>query len=184
MNRRLVTLVAAAVFALVAPLTLNAQSIYISGGATFPTGDFGDFSNTGWMGAGGVLFDVGPVGLSVGAEGFYGQNNTKDEFESEFGDTSTKLYGGMGIVVYSFQTGGKIQPYVFGGAGLMAHKFSGDSFDETESAFGYQAGAGIGYPVSEKASIYGEGRYMGGTGDLDETKLFGIFAGVVIALGS
>jgi opacity protein-like surface antigen len=141
-------------------------------------------SNTGWMGAGGVLFDVGPAGLAVGAGGFCGQNSTKDEFESELGDSDTKLCGGMGVVGYMIQTNSKVQPFVFGGLGYMARRFSADSFSETESGFAYEVGAGIGYPVSEKASIHGEARYMGGTGDIDETKLFGVFAGVAIGVGS
>jgi opacity protein-like surface antigen len=178
MNRRLVTLVAAAVFALVAPLTLNAQTIYVMGGVTSPTGDYGDFTDTGWMGSAGALFDIGPPGLSVGADAFYGQNSFKDGTESS---DDPKLYGGMGLVQYSFQTGTSIQPYIYGGAGILVLKVG----DESESGLGYQVGGGVGYPVSPTVSIFGDVRYMGGSpGDIDvDVTLFGVSAGVAFGLG-
>jgi opacity protein-like surface antigen len=188
MNGRKSFLVAAALFAFVFPVTLSAQSLYISGGATFPTGDFGDYADTGWMIAGGVLFnDIGTGGLSLGAEGFYGENKHGNN-DFDYGDGKTNPYCVMGIAVYSFQTGGSIQPYVFGGAGWLAHKFTASALEidisETTSSFGYQFGAGVGFPISQKVSIYGEGRYMGGTGDNSDTKFFGAFAGLTFGLGS
>jgi hypothetical protein len=182
MNGRKSFLVAVALVAFAFPATLGAQSLYISGGATFPTGDFGDYADTGWMIAGGILFnDIATGGLSLGAEGFYGENK-------HGGDGKTNPYGAMGIAVFNFPTDGSLAPYVFGGAGWLAHKYSagGSEFDidETTSSFGYQFGAGIGFAVSEKVSIYGEGRYMAGTGDNSGTKFLGAFAGLTFGLGS
>jgi hypothetical protein len=187
MNGRKSFLVAVALLAFAFPTTLGAQSLYISGGATFPTGKFGDYADTGWMLAGGVLFnDIGTGGLSLGAEGFYGEN--KHGSELGYDDGKTNPYGAMGIVVYDFPTEGSIQPYVFGGAGWLAHKFSATELaidiSETTSSFGYQVGAGVGFPLSEKISIYGEGRYMAGTGDNSDTKFIGAFAGLVFGLGN
>lgn len=183
MNGRKSFLVAAALLAFAFPATLGAQSIYVSGGVTFPTSDYGDISDTGWMAAGGVLFPVGPAGLSIGAEGFYGQNSAVDE-GSEIGLDDPKLYGGMGIVVYTFQTRSSIEPYVFGGAGIMALKLGAFGESDTESGFGYQFGAGLGFPLSPKVSLYGEGRYMGGDISDATVGLFGIFAGLTFGLGS
>jgi opacity protein-like surface antigen len=180
MNGRKSFLVAAALLAFAFPAAGTAQTLYISGGATFPTGDYGDYADTGWMLAGGVLFsDIGTAGLSLGADGFYGQNSHND-----YDGDKTNLYGAMGIVQYNIGSG-NLQPYVWGGAGWLAHKYSGDEFPEdegTDSSFGYQLGAGIGYGLSENVSIYGEGRYMAGTGDNKDTKLLGVFGGLAFAI--
>ena len=150
-------------------------TLYIGAGASFPTGDFGEFADTGWMGVGGVLFGIGDSGFNVGGEVFYGQNNSK---ESLF-NTKTTPYGIMAIADYTFGQPDKIQPYVFGGLGLMVHRFSGDNFDsESESGFGYQFGAGLAFPFG----LFAEGRYMGssnmGEGDSAQaTTYFGALAG-------
>lgn len=186
MNGRFVTLAAAAVIALAVPVTANAQTLYIAGGATFPTGDFGDYAKTGWMAAGGIVFnDIGTAGLGLGVEGFYGENKHKYE-DIDLSDSKTNPYGIMGIAVYNFDTGGSVQPYVFGGAGWMAHKytedFEGVTDTETGSGFGYQLGVGVGFDLSESVELFGEGRYMGGTGDVVDTKFFGLFAGFAFGL--
>jgi len=189
MNGRIVTLAAAAVIALAAPLTLDAQTLYISGGATFPTGDFGNYAETGWMAAGGILFDdIGTAGVSLGIDGFYGENKhkTDDGGSTGSGDSKTNPYGIMGIAQYSFGTGGSILPYVFGGLGWMAHKYTADPLgvdvDETVSGFGYQFGAGVGFGLSESITLYGEGRYLGGSGDVSDTKFFGLFGGLAFGI--
>lgn len=97
---------AAAIVALALPARSEAQlTIYLSGGGAFPTSDYGTYAKTGWLAAGGVLFDVGPLGLSVGAEGFYGQND-HDDIEGD----KTNPYGGMGIVDFSFSVGAPLVP--------------------------------------------------------------------------
>ena len=97
-------------------------------------------------------------------------------------DGKTNPYGIMGVVLYEFGMEGSVDPYLFGEAGWLAHKFSGDIFgesvSETDSGFGWQLGAGIGFPVSQSISIYGEGRYTAGTGDVSDTKFFSALAGL------
>ena len=164
-------LTAAALLVFAAPS--HAQtSLYISGGATFPTSDYGDYANTGWMAAGGVMFGVGPSGLSVGADLFYGQNNHKDEL-SLFEGEKTSQYGAMGVLLYAFDTAG-VQPYVFGGLGALVHRFSADNIDsESDTQFGYQLGAGVGFPIGASSQIYAEGRYVGS----EDTKYFALLGG-------
>ena len=181
---RILSVAAAALIALSVPSAANAQ-FYISGGATFPTGDFGDYAKTGWQIAGGYMFDLGTEGLSVGIDGFYGENKHKDLESVSPGlesDGKTNPYGIMGVVLYEFGMEGSVDPYLFGEAGWLAHKFSGDIFgesvSETDSGFGWQLGAGIGFPVSQSISIYGEGRYTAGTGDVSDTKFFSALAGL------
>ncbi len=167
---------AAALVGFAMPSGANAQAvIYVSGGGSFPTGDFGDFAKTGWMAAAGVLFDVGAEGVGVGVEGFYGQNNHETE-----GD-KTNPYGAMAIIDYVFDTGSNAVPYVFGGAGLLVHRYSSDVFDtESDSQFGYQFGGGIGFGVSENVTAYVEGRYMGSS----DTKFIGALAGLAFSVGN
>ena len=175
MKKRSVFLLTA--FALMAfAIPAQAQTtLYIGGGGSFPTGDFGDLSNTGWMAAGGVIFGLGDSGFAVGGEVFYGENNTKDEFSTLFGDSKTSPYGVMAIADYTFGSPDGLQPYLFGGLGLMVHRFSSDNFEsESESQFGYQFGAGLAFNFG----LFIEGRYMGAS----DAQYFGALAGWAFGL--
>ena len=170
MKKRSVFFLAAFAFLAFAVPAQAQTTLYLGAGASFPTGDFGDFSNTGWMGVGGVIFGMGDSGFGVGGEVFYGQNNTKDEFGTLFENSKTSPYGVMAIADYSFGSPDGLQPYLFGGLGLMVHRFSGDNFEsESESQFGYQFGAGLGFNFG----LFVEGRYMGSS----DTQYFGALAG-------
>lgn len=192
MNGRMQSVLVAAALALATPAGMHAQSLYISGGAGFPTGDFGDLTDTGWQIAGGIMFaDIGTPGLSLGVDGSYGQNSIKDVTIIGFDvEGNIKTYGIMGIALYSFANESGIEPYLFGGAGWLGAdgyiRASGggetESESGSESSFGYQLGAGLGYSLSEKVSIYGEGRYTGGTGDLSDIKWISALAGLSFAI--
>ncbi len=161
MLRRLSFLaIATTVLALSAVPCASAQTlVYIGGGATFPSGDFEDFANTGWQAIGGLLVPVGPQGLFVGIEIFYGQNTHKEEVS--LADDKTSPYGVMAVVDYGFQTGGKITPYVFGGMGALIQRFSTSGFSNSETFLGYEAGVGIEFAASPTVGVFVEGRYMG-----------------------
>jgi opacity protein-like surface antigen len=168
-----------AMLGFVAPMQADAQTtLYISGGGSFPTGDFGNYADTGWMIAGGAIFGVGTSGLGVGIEGFYGQNNhSVSEVDL---NSKTSPYGVMAIIDYGFEAG-SVQPYVFGGAGLLVHRFSADNVEsESDSQFGYQFGAGLGFPIASSTDIYVEGRYMGSS----DTNYFAALAGFAFGLGN
>jgi len=162
------------------PATLSAQWFaFLGGGGTFPSGTYGDYAETGWLASGGAGFAVGPEGLAVLVEGFYGENSHKDLPAGL--DESTNPYGVMAEVSYEFGTG-KIKPYVLGGLGLLVHKFSTNSTSysgDSESQFGYTAGVGATFPVGKSLGIYAEGRYFGAS----DTKFFGLLAGLVVRLG-
>lgn len=155
----------------------SAQLIYVGGGATLPTGDFGDFAKTGWQAVGGFLYPVGPEGLAIGVEGFYGQNKHKDE-AALTSDDKTSPYGAMAIVDYGVQTNANLVPYFFGGVGVMVHRFSTTGASESETQFGYEAGAGIEFTVAPKIGIFLEGRYMGSK----DTQFVSALAGVAFSL--
>ncbi len=181
LKRSFSLLAALALVGFALPAQADAQAtIYIGGGASFPTGEFGDYSNTGWLATGGVLVGVGPQGLDLGLELFYGQNNHKEE-ASFFENEKTSLYGAMAIVDYTFGEAGKIRPYVFGGLGILIHRFSAANISsQSDTNFGYEAGAGLAFPLgSGSTSLYVEGRYMGASG----TNLFGLLAGFAFGVG-
>jgi len=168
---------AMAVALFILPATASAQSIFVGGGVTFPTGDFKDGTtsgttsipgaDTGWMGVAGVTFDIMDNGLWVYGEGSYGQNGTD-------GSDDWKVYGAMGGVGYEFDAGESFGIYIFGGAGLLASKI-----DESESKFGYEGGAGVDIPLGDSFGLWVEGRYMGSS----DVNLFGILGGIGIDLG-
>lgn len=169
-------------FAITAPLTTQAQSIFISGGLASPSGDDLDGVSTGWMAAGGITFDVGSGGLWTGVEGAFGRNTT--DFDGE----TVKPFSLMGVLGYSIPTEGSIHPYLWGGAGLQGVKFSDDlGGSESESGFGWQAGAGIGFGGEGNVSPYVEGRYHSASLDIDgfdvDLAFFGVLFGVSIGVG-
>ena len=57
------------------------------------------------------------------------------------GSESLKVYSGMGILGYTFDTQGNLDPFVFAGAGLTGISSDGES----ESGFGWQGGAGVAF---------------------------------------
>jgi len=126
-----------ALIALGSPRDTEAQNIFIMGGGVFPTSDFGDVFDTGWMVAGGITFPLGPGGLWLGVEGSYGQNGTAVD------GVDANPIGAMAIVGFDLPVPGGLSPYVFGGAGVLATKFSVGDLSDTESKFGYQLGGGL-----------------------------------------
>jgi len=175
-------------FAITAPFTAQAQTVFISAGAAIPSGDDSDDINTGWIAAGGLTFDVGEGGLWVGVDGAYGRNSiTEDGVDI---DENVKPYSLMGILGYSFPTEGSVSPYVWGGAGLAGASVSESTID-VSSGFGWQAGAGISLG-SGNARPYVEGRYHSaslevdsGTGPSDfDLRFFAVLVGVAFGVGN
>jgi Outer membrane protein beta-barrel domain len=179
-RRVFVTSLAVVSLALTVPLTAQAQSFFVSGGAAFPNGDFGDVVDTGWLVVGGVTFDVGESGLWAGVEGSYGRHST------DIDGFNAKPYGVMGFLGYSFPTEGNVDPYFFGGAGLQGVSVSfpvGPS--DSDSAFGYQFGGGLvfGNPANS-VRPYVEGRYQGSSDDSVDLNFIGVLLGLTISAGS
>ena len=168
MKKRSVLILAAFAFLAFAVPAQAQTTLYIGAGASFPTGDFGDYADTGWMGVGGAVFGLGDSGFGVGGEVFYGQNN--HAVEGVDLNSKTTPYGIMAIADYSFGSPDGLQPYLFGGLGLLVRRSSADGFEsDSESQFGYQFGAGLGFNFG----LFIEGRYMGS----EDTQYFGALAG-------
>lgn len=138
MIRRVLLASAAVVsLSLAVPVTSQAQSVYVLAGGAFPTSEFGEAFDTGWMVAGGLRLPIGPGGFWLGVEGSYGQNGTPAD------GVDANPAGAMAKLGFNVPVPGGIQPFVFGGAGLLATKFSVGSLSETRSKFGYQLGGGL-----------------------------------------
>ena len=135
MIRRMLLLSAAAVSLTVfAPSQSQAQSVFVLAGGAFPTGEFGDSFDTGWIVAGGAKLPLGPGGLWIGVEGSYAQHDT-----SIPGLTANPT-GAMLIAGFDVPVPGGLSPYVFVGGGLLVP--TGDLSD-SGSKFGYEVGGGF-----------------------------------------
>jgi len=175
------------VFCISLPSQVSAQNVWIGGGVALPTGDFGDDHSTGFTTVAGVGFPVGPEGLSIHVEGFYGQNKFTDDHHGE----KTSPLGVMGGATYSLSPGEDAGLYIFGQAGLMVHKYSADDFDgESDKGLGFGGGAGYGLPLGGMQG-WVEGRYMHGMFSEDvegtsydySTGFFAILVGLNFPLG-
>jgi hypothetical protein len=177
MTRKWLVTVAIAFVVSLVPAAVSAQAyLFLGGGGTFPTNNFGNFAKNGWLVSGGAGFPLGQEGVSVAVEGFYGENTHEGAAGGK-----TNPYGAMGEIVYAFGPRGKIQPYLLGGAGIMVHKFtpSGGGASTSESQVGYTFGAGVTIPLGQTLGISGAGRYYGSK----DTVFLGVLVGLVFFLG-
>ncbi len=162
MKRLLCATLAAAFFALSAPVDSSAQgTVFLGGGVTIPVSDYGELANTGWQGWGGVLVPVSDAGISLGFEGFYGNNNHETD------GNKTKLLGSLALVGMQWGDPEGLQPGVFGGLGFMRRSFKSEStpvLDNTSTSFAWGGGAGVGFPLGGVNGWLG-GSYTSGLGD-------------------
>ena len=181
MKRFVTAALSLAFVGVMAPAPTAAQiTVGIGGAATIPTGDYGDYANTGWMGSVGITAPVGSSGLGVAVDGFYGSNN-----HSDIDGDKTNLLGVTGSLGYAIATGGSMMPYVFGSLGFMKHSYKSDTYPDLEdsvSGLAFGGGAGVSFPLG---SINGnvQGTYLMGSGDIDGTQFFAIGAGIGIPIG-
>lgn len=158
------------------PSVSSAQYVFAGGGAQIPIGDFKDAgAKTGWTATAGFGFDIGPRGLFVEAEGFYGSH----KFEGT-GDKVNTITG-LGAIGYSFMPDKKVTPYVLAGAGILAAQSkpeTGGSHTETE--FAYTGAAGLSFTLSERLNLWVEGRLLG----TKDAKMIPVTAGFTLNFGS
>lgn len=147
--------------------------IYGGGGATLPMSDYGDYAKTGWLGVAGVGFSVTPH-VFIQAEGMLGSNKHSDVVGEK-----TELMGASASLGYSFGgDGAKVKPYLFGGAGMLNHKFvpvTGTSESEYKAMF--YGGAGLYFPMG-KLGAWVETRLVSRA----DTKFVPVMAGLQINL--
>lgn len=169
-------LFALAVVCAAGPRALEAQTmLYAGGGASFPTGDFSEYAETGWQVAGGLLFPVSDNGLAVGVEAFFASNDRKPDAN---GITNDSPFGLLAILRYGIANLGWVKPYVTGGAGLHYMGTSGGD-GTVDIAFGYQFGAGFGFELAASTAVFVEGRYTANA----ELGYFGLMGGLAFTVG-
>ena len=120
--------------------------------------------NTGWLAGGMIGYDF--IGPRVELEGVYRNNTatlTIPTVAGSFGGYLNQV-SIMANVLYDFNAGGMIVPYIGAGAGvafLTAGDSNGGSSNAT--AFAYQAIAGLGWNIDTMFRVNLEGRYYGTT---------------------
>jgi len=170
----------AAMFALVAAVPASAQFAYLGGGATIPMSTYGDYANTGYMVIGGVGMPLGDQGLSMVGEAFFGQNNHSDvdgDFTNPWGFTAGVEFDLAGAEATR-------SAYLFGGVGILVHRYASDQFESSSSSgLGFLGGAGYYFPLGV-INGWVEGRLQHASIDSDNTTFVGVLAGISIPLGS
>lgn len=124
----------------------RAFTIGVAGGVTIPTGDAGDFWDTGFnvMGTLGFRPATLPVGLrfDIMYHSLGGKTTEFGNIEIEGEDAS--IIAGAANAVLNFTTEGGIRPYVIGGLGV----YNIDAGDESSTKFGLNAGGGLDFQLS------------------------------------
>ena len=150
----------------------------LSGGVDFPVGDQEDIYDMGWNGTLSLIWNFGASGFGLRLDGQYQQLEVQDELAPLFIDARARLIDGTFDFVFGPHIGAWVQPYVLGGVGLYDVRFSGEdvvnniTFAESDTRFGWNAGTGIAFRVSDQSDIhlFIEGRYH--SVDLDRDRFF------------
>jgi len=119
--------------------------------------------NTGWLAGGMIGYDF--IGPRVELEGVYRSNNGTLTVPGVAGSVNgyVNQVSIMANLLYDFNAGGTIVPYVGAGAGV-AFLTAGDSGGSAgATAFAYQAIAGLGWNIDTMFRVNLEGRYYGTT---------------------
>jgi opacity protein-like surface antigen len=133
----------------------NAGSNWIgfSGGAGFPTGDYGDAAATGWhLGATGthMINDQWGIGGDLAYHAWGGSDELNAAMEAAFGPGSEMSWSAIQANVHGtmlFPTKTNVKPYAQAGVGLynIAAKLSSPSGDDdtSKSKLGFNLGGGM-----------------------------------------
>jgi hypothetical protein len=183
MKRSLVVVLVSVLAALSRPADGVAQvMVGVGGGVTLPTGDYGDYAKTGWIGHAGVGLPLGDVPVTIGAYGFYGSNSHEPPPDGD----KTSLYGGLVGVQYGFGDPEGVSPYVGGMVGLMTHSYESEtqpSLEASESGLAAGPIVGVNFPLGRVGGLV-EAWWLTGFGGIDRTQVGGMSVGVAFPLGS
>lgn len=129
-------------------------NVYGGGGGAFPTGDDMDGVESGLQLFGGAEFDVSEM-VSLYVEGQWGTHNLED-----VDDVTVSPRALMAGLLLGFGSdGAPVSPYVFGGGGLQSVSIDVDGDSTSDSAFGFQVGGGLNFPLGG-VDGFGEVRYQ------------------------
>lgn len=174
----------AVILAMLIPTTVSAQgSVFLGGGVTVPMSDYKEYAKTGWLGAGGLVWNLGDQGAFIWGEGFYGSNKHKAPDDDE----KTNVYGADLGIGYRFGDADRTGVYVAGLAGLLVHQYKpATGSSSSDSGFLYGGALGVDVPAGG-LNVWFEGRVMispiKDEGETSNTAFFGIVAGVSFPIG-
>jgi len=115
----------------------------VSGGASLPTSDLSDISNTGWNVSGHVAFNPAMIPLGIRVDGGYSRFGFKQGVDGDihFGNVT-------GNLIYKIPAT-TVSPYLLGGAGWYHLGASVPGFfSGSDNKFGWNVGGGISMPLS------------------------------------
>lgn len=152
--------------------TTRAFSIGIAGGATIPTGDAGDFWDTGFNVMGTLGFQPATLPIGVRFDLMYhnlGGKTTELGGGLEVEGEDASILAGAANALVNFTTEGGIRPYLIGGVGVYNVDAGGDS----ETKFGLNGGGGLEFALSG-FNTFLEARYHRIFFDEDESGVDGL----------
>jgi outer membrane protein OmpA-like peptidoglycan-associated protein len=115
----------------------------------------------GWAAGGMIGYDF--VGPRVEIEGVYRNSQaTVSGGAATFGATKDDI-GVLANILYDFNAGGTIVPYIGAGAGVAFVKTSALGFSSDSTQFAYQAILGVGYNIDPMFRVNLDARYYGTT---------------------
>lgn len=134
-------------------------------GVSSPSGDFDDVFDSG-LGFGGSL------GYGVSRNVLLSFELSHHEFDGEFPRDEASITPMTFNAAYVFSTGGSIVPWAGGGIGAYQHSEQiedffgpGDDFDDSETAMGWNIGAGLAGPIARRTLLGGGFRFHHVGGD-------------------
>jgi opacity protein-like surface antigen len=120
-------------------------------------------------GAAGYAFDLGFGSFRTEVEIAYRQNDV-DQISAfgltvSAGDAEASVISGMANVALDMVTGTLVEPYVLVGIGAANVTLESDDLDvdEDDTVFAYQAGAGLGFALTETITLFTGYRFFGTT---------------------
>jgi opacity protein-like surface antigen len=134
-------------------------------GLSSPTGGFDDIYNSG-LGIG------GSIAYGVSRSVLLSFELSHHQFDGDLPRDDASITPMTFNAAYVLPTGGSVIPWVGGGIGPYRHHeriedgvAPGVDFEDTETAFGYNVGAGIGGPIARRTLLGGGFRYHHVDGD-------------------
>ncbi len=159
---------------LVLPLASQAQTLQYPGfyagveaggnymfqsGVGTPFGQSSLYPAIGYSFGGMIGYDF--VGPRVELEGLYNNSKATVSGASQgFGATKDEI-AVMANILYDFNAGGTIVPYIGAGAGVAFEKVSALNAQDNNTVFAYQGIVGVGYNIDSQFRVNLEGRYFG-----------------------
>jgi hypothetical protein len=157
-------------------------SFGITGGATFPSGDFGERAGTGYNVGALIEYKPAPGPLSIRIEGDYQAFGESDDLSAAGTSADFSIIRGTGAFVWRFpMEATTVRPYLTGGAGVywLDAESEGPILEVSgsETKFGLNGGFGIELPLTGLTTFI-EGSFHTVFTDGDNTYFWPVRVGI------